>query len=220
MALSFHLEPARGVSFEEASLTEPLAVTLHAAKTAGKGTTVAVMGLGPIGLLVTQWAKLMGATTVIGVDRNQHRFDIAKQMGIADCIDTREKEAPQAIRELTDDAGADIVFECSGSEELQQQGILSAAKRGKIVVLGNPTKSLFIDQQLYARIVRNEITLTGSWSSLIHNGEWAEALDAIKRKDIQALPVITHGFHLSETSHVIADMFYKRFEFSKVNLYL
>ena len=208
-----------GISFEEAAMTEPASVTLHANRISGVGDTVAIMGLGPIGLMAAQWAKVLGAKKVVGVDRHEHRFVVAKQVGVDNCIDTRDKDAVKEIIDMTNGVGADIVFECSGSDDLYSQGLLAAAKGGKIVVLGNPAKSFAIDQAVYSCILRRELTITGSWSSLTSSKEWHEALDAIKAKKKNVLPVITHGFHLSEAAQVIEDMHFKRFEFSKVNFY-
>ena len=208
-----------GVSFEQAMMTEPTAVTLHANRIAGPGEIVAIMGLGPIGLMTAQWAKVLGAKKVIGVDRNEIRFKIGKKIGIDEFVDTRDTEASIAIYELTDGLGADIVFECSGSDELQVQSILSAAKDGKVVILGNSIKNFILDQNAYSRILRREITIKGSWNSLINEKEWDESLHAMKEKKIDPLPVITHSFHLSEARQVVEDMHFKRFEFSKVGFY-
>lgn len=208
-----------GVSFEAASMTEPSAVTLHANRIAGNADTVAVMGLGPIGLMTAHWAKAIGAKKVIGVDRNKHRLIAGKSIGIDELVDTRETEAYKAVNELTDNAGAQVVFECSGSDELQTQGILSAAKGGKVVILGNPLKNFVLDANAYSRILRRELAIMGSWSSMTQNNEWHESLQAIKEKKIDPTHVITHGFHISESRQVIEDMHFKRFEFSKVNFY-
>ncbi|MBI2578455.1 MAG: galactitol-1-phosphate 5-dehydrogenase [Candidatus Aenigmarchaeota archaeon] len=209
----------RGVSFEEAVMTEPAAVTLHAHRITGNSETVAVMGLGPIGIMTAQWARTLGAKKIICVDRNDHRFKIAKTLGLDHLVDTRDAEASTAINEATDGSGADTVFECSGSDELQTQSVLSAAKGGKVVFLGNPMKNFILDQSAFSRILRREISITGSWNSLTSANEWDESLNAIKEKKINPLPVITHGFHLSEAKQVIEDMHFKRFEFSKVSFY-
>lgn len=207
-----------GVSFEEAFMTEPAAVTLHANRLSGPTETAVIMGLGPIGLMAAQWAKLSGAK-VIGVDRNDHRFRIGKQVGIDEFVDTRHGEVYKAVEELTNGIGADVIYECSGSDELQAQSILSAAKGGKVILLGNPIKNLMLDPNAYSRILRRELAVIGSWSSLTSTKEWEESLQAMKEKKIDPLPLITHGFHLSEAKHVMEDMHHKRFEFSKVNFY-
>ena len=213
----------KGISSEQAAMTEPASVALHGIKVAeldAQCETAVIMGLGPIGLMTVQWAKIFGIKTVIGVDRNEHRFRIAKEIGTNHVIDTRDSEASVTINDLTNKDGADIIFECSGSDELQTQSILSAAKGGKIVILGNPAKNLAIDKDAYSRILRREITITGSWSSMIgQKNEWEESLRAMKEGKIDPIPVITHGFHLSEAKQVMEDMHFKKFEFSKVHFY-
>lgn len=213
----------KGISSEQAAMTEPASVALHGIKVAGFDKdceTAVIMGLGPIGLMTIQWLKFLGVKNVVGVDRHEHRFRIAKEIGMNQAIDTRDSEASTAINELTNKDGADIIFECSGSDELQTQSILSAAKGGKIIILGNPVKNLALDKEAYSRILRRELTIIGSWSSMIgQKNEWEESLRAIKDGNIDPLPIITHGFHLSEAKKIMEDMHFKRFEFSKVHFY-
>lgn len=212
----------KGLSFEEAAMIEPVSVALHAVKLAeaGDAETAVIMGLGPIGLMTAQWARAHGVSKVIGVDRNEHRFRIAKEIGIDHVVDTREAEASQAVKDLTDGEGSELIFECSGSDDLQIQSIFAASKAGKIIILGNPLKNLALGADAYSRILRGEITIKGSWNSVLFpKSEWQEALDAMQSRKIDTVPVITHGFHLSEAPQVFQDMHYKRFEFSKVQFY-
>lgn len=204
------------VSFDEGSMIEPASVALHANKLAGRGSIVVVLGLGPIGQMALQWAKIFGAETVIGVDRHDNRIRIAKQLGVDHIINTRNVTVAEAIDELTRGAGADVVFECSGSEELQKLGIRCAAKRGKMIVIGNPMTDMLAEKELFSRIVRREILITGSWSSLTANKEWEESVRYIKDKRIHITPVITHKVHLDDGERILDDMFNKRFEFCKV----
>ncbi len=204
------------VSFDEGSMIEPASVALHANKLAGRGNAVVVLGLGPIGQMTLQWAKIFGAETVVGVDRHDDRIAIAKKLGVDHVIDTRNVTATEALGEITRGAGADVVFECSGSEELQKLGIRCASKRGKVIVVGNPMGDLLTEKDLFSRIVRREILITGSWSSLTANKEWDESVRYIKDKRIHALPVITHKVHLGDGERILDDMFNKRFEFCKV----
>lgn len=208
-----------GVSFEEAAMTEPASVALHAVRTAGKAETAVIMGLGPLGILVAQWAKSYGVKTVIGIDRNDNRLELAKSLGVDSIIDTRESEASYAVSQITQGAGADVVFECSGSDDLQIQAFLSAAKGGKIVLVGNPARNLVLEPPIYSLILRRELSLSGSWNSLSSENEWSEALNAMKEKRINTVPLITHTYHLSEAPQIIFDMHFRRFLFSKVQFY-
>lgn len=204
------------ISFDEASMTEPSSVGLHANKVSGRGENIMIMGLGPIGFFTAQWAKIFGSQHVIGVDRHDQRFKIARKAGIHEFIDSRDQEISQAVKDMTGGYGADIIFECSGSAELQKEAIMSCAKRGKVVLLGNPTNDLVLNKDIYSMILRRELSIIGSWSSLISTKEWNQSLEHMSQKKINAGAVITHNFHISEAKNVIEDMHHKRFEFSKV----
>ena len=74
----------QGVTLEEAAMTEPAAVALHAvrrAQTSLAGKTVAIFGAGPIGLMTAQWARIMGATTVFLFDIVAEKLALAKRLG-------------------------------------------------------------------------------------------------------------------------------------------
>ena len=218
------------VNFQKASLTEPSAVALHAFKRAGRLEnidTVAIFGLGPIAYLVGLWAKFFGIKQVIGITRSDHRLEMGKTLGIDQLIDTRVvlKEnhvntiASERIYELTNGKGADLIFECSGSNIMQPQTIISAAKSAQIIVLGNPTHSLKLDREIYSMILRKEITIKGSWSSTVApNNEWAEVLDIFSKGVFDPTPIITHTFDLDQIDTVIPDMYFKRFDYTKVTL--
>ena len=216
------------VDYEKASLTEPAAVALHAFKIAGKldgVETVAIFGLGPIAYLVGLWAKFYGVKQVIGIARSDHRLDLAKAIGFDNLIDTREivqedhvnTVAADKILELTNGEGVDLTFECSGSNVLQPQTILSAAKSAKIIILGNPTHSLKLDRDIYSMVLRKELTIKGSWSSCVTpKNDWAEVLDIINKGDFDPSIIVTHTFELEQIKSVIEDMYFKNFDYSKV----
>lgn len=102
------------------------------------GASVAVFGLGGIGLNVVQGARLAGATRIIGIDINPVRREQGKRFGLTDFIDTREGDPVATIHALTG-GGADYAFECAGSTRLMQQAVDSTRIGwGTTVVLGVP----------------------------------------------------------------------------------
>ena len=102
------------------------------------GSTVAVFGLGGIGLNVVQGARLAGATRIIGVDINPLRHEQGKRFGLTDFIDARQTDAVAAIQAMTG-GGVDYAFECAGSVKLMQQAFDSTRIGwGSTVVLGVP----------------------------------------------------------------------------------
>ncbi|KAJ6731147.1 alcohol dehydrogenase [Salix viminalis] len=103
------------------------------------GSTVAIFGLGSIGLAVAEGSRICGATKIIGVDVNQEKFELGKKFGITDFVNVGEcgdKPVSQVINEMTG-GGADFCFECVGLASLMEQAYASCRKGwGKTIILG------------------------------------------------------------------------------------
>jgi S-(hydroxymethyl)glutathione dehydrogenase/alcohol dehydrogenase len=102
------------------------------------GSTVAVFGLGGIGLAVVIGAVMAGASRIIGIDVNPEKFAIARQLGATDCINPREHDAPiqQVIIDLTE-GGVDYSFECIGNVEVMRAALESCHKGwGESTIIG------------------------------------------------------------------------------------
>ncbi|TVU37821.1 hypothetical protein EJB05_11161, partial [Eragrostis curvula] len=108
------------------------------------GSTVAVFGLGTVGLAVAQGAKMCGAKRIIGVDLNPDKFEIGKRLGVTDFVnpnDTAEKPVSEVIKEMTG-GGADYCFECIGSAPAMAEAFRSSRTGwGKTVILGTDGKA-------------------------------------------------------------------------------
>mmetsp|Transcript_34828 Transcript_34828/g.55450 ORF Transcript_34828/g.55450 Transcript_34828/m.55450 type:complete len:390 (+) Transcript_34828:65-1234(+) len=95
-------------------------------------SSVAVFGLGAVGLAVIQGAKAVGATTIIGVDVNPKKYEIAKKLGATDCINPKDYDKPvqQVLVEMSPTKfGFDYTFDCTGNTEVMRSA-LEAAHRG------------------------------------------------------------------------------------------
>jgi S-(hydroxymethyl)glutathione dehydrogenase/alcohol dehydrogenase len=95
-------------------------------------SSVAVFGLGAVGLAVVQGAKAVGATTIVGVDTNPKKFDIAKKLGCTDCINPKDFDKPiqQVLVEKSPTKfGFDYTFDCTGNTDVMRSA-LEAAHRG------------------------------------------------------------------------------------------
>ena len=132
------------MSFEQASISEPLAIGLYAARLAGdvKGKNIAILGSGPIGLSVLAGVRLAGAGNVYLTDKLDERLTIACKSGAAgtynishqDVVEEIEKQNPQML---------DIVFECCGQQEALNQAINLLKPGGKLMIVGIPEFSRF-----------------------------------------------------------------------------
>lgn len=128
------------------------------------GSTVVIFGLGSIGLAVAEGARLCGATKIIGVDINSDKFEIGKQFGITDFVNSKscgDKPVSQVIIEMTN-GGADYCFECVGLGTLVQEAFACCRKGwGKTVVLGvdKPGAQLNLSTR---EVLMSRKTLTGA----------------------------------------------------------
>ena len=99
------------------------------------GANVVVIGCGGVGLSTVQGARLRGAGKIIAVDTQAWKFDLARQLGASDCIDSSENDAVAAVHDLTG-GGADFVFECIGLVPTVQQAIAMTGRGGTSVLVG------------------------------------------------------------------------------------
>ncbi|MES1946194.1 alcohol dehydrogenase GroES-like protein [Salinisphaera sp. C84B14] len=103
-----------------------------------EGSTVAVFGLGAIGLSVIQGARMANASRIIAIDINPSKFDFAKQLGATECVNPKDYDDPiqQVIIELTD-GGVDYSFECIGNVNIMRAALECAHKGwGESTIIG------------------------------------------------------------------------------------
>jgi L-iditol 2-dehydrogenase len=186
-----------GVSFEEAAMTEPLTTALYGIEKLGitKGDSVAVLGCGPIGLLVVQLAKNEGASTVFCTDIKDYNLKIAGQFG-ATCINARKENAAKKIMESTGGLGVDRVIETSGAKPSVMSTFEIAKKGGKIVQLGILTEPISIS--LWYQFMTKDLELAGFSSGQFEPRLYRKGLELISKGKISVKPIITHTLPLTK----------------------
>ncbi|KAL2339942.1 hypothetical protein Fmac_007882 [Flemingia macrophylla] len=129
-----------------------------------KGSTVAVFGLGTVGLAVVVAAKQRRASKIIGIDLNPEKFELGKRFGVTDFVnpsDCEEKSVSEVIKEMTD-GGADYCFECIGLASTMADAFNSSRNGwGKTIILGVEMHGLPLILNLYA--LMGGKTVTGSF---------------------------------------------------------
>jgi len=163
------------------------------------GETVAVFGPGPAGLIAVQLARLAGAGRVILCGTRPERLALGKRLGAHSVIDVRRERAPEAIRELTGGAGADVGFEAAGTAGAFADLLESLRPQGRAVlygVHGAPLPDFAVDQ-----VVLRDLTLYGALPDRTGWGELIE-LAAARRLDLASL--ITHRFPLEHAAEAVA----------------
>ena len=213
-----HLPPEIG--FEEAALTEPASVALHALRR-GKidaGDKVIIFGAGPIGLFCAQWALIMGAFPLV-VDIVDEKLEVAKSLGIFSVFNSLKENLLERIMDETEGRGADVAVEAAGVSKTVIQCIELVRKRGKIILLGNIKGSTVLEEKFLSLILRKELNLYGSWNSdftELPKNEWKITLEQMKKGKLQCKSLISHRFKLSEGVEVFKKLNQDKKKFHKV----
>lgn len=154
------------MTYEEAALSEPLGTAVHAIRYAqiDVGDTVAVVGSGPLGIMLARLAHLQGARVIL-VGKGDERLKVATDFGVNEIIDILDVSDPsdriQAVKELTDGGrGADVVIEAVGKPEAWEEALQMGRKAAKIVFFGGCSKGTSITVDTYL-LHYTELTLYG-----------------------------------------------------------
>ncbi len=121
------------MSFDEAAMLEPLAVTVHAVKRFSpvKGAKAAVLGCGPIGILLIQSLKALGAAEVFATDVSDYRLKLAAELGADYTVNTKEKDFSEEFLKAFGPDKADVIFECAGC--IMIESAFPGKKRTKLI---------------------------------------------------------------------------------------
>lgn len=155
------------VSFEQGALFEPATVALHGLLRVPYegGKTVAVLGGGPIGMFVAQWARIFGAREIVVFDIADERLKLGRRLGATAGIHTLEDGFLDKAMELTFGRGYDYVFETAGNTVTMKLAFALAANKANVCFVGTPTKELSFTVEEWENLNRREFNLTGSWMS-------------------------------------------------------
>jgi (R,R)-butanediol dehydrogenase/meso-butanediol dehydrogenase/diacetyl reductase len=149
------------VTDDMGAFVEPLAVALHAVNRSGlrPGDTAAVIGAGPIGLLVTCAALAVGARQVFVVEPMKARRELAARLGAAAVFETGGEDAGKAMGALTDGLRADVAFDCVGIQASFDTAVATTGRRAAICVVGLALKPVSVP---FIRLWGHEKTVTFS----------------------------------------------------------
>ena len=155
------------VPYEQAAMFEPSTVALHGLLHAGYkgGGTVAVLGMGTIGIFTLQWAKILGAEKTVAFDIDNSRLELAKRMGADETVNTLEPDYKDRALEITSGRGFDAVFESAGSPVTMKMAFALAGNKAKLCFIGTPHNDMTFTPAEWENMNRKEFTLTGSWMS-------------------------------------------------------
>ena len=191
-----HFMPS-SMSFDECAVTEPLCVALHAVTDRIRlrpGDAVAIFGMGPVGLLALQTAKLYGPSKIIAVDLAESiRLKMAKDLGADHTVASKNEEVTSRIFDYTDGQGVDVCIDAAGSNAALRAALKVTKKSGQILVIGTHAKPEEID---VGEAVTKQLAMIGSFSHTW--ATWETALKLLEEAKISTKALITHTYPLSD----------------------
>lgn len=170
------------------------------------GETLAIFGMGVVGLILVQLAKMSGARKVIAVDPIEKRLGYAKKVG-ADIIlnPAKTEDLALEVRRITENRGADVVIECSGSPKALHEAIRTACFQGIVVVVSyygaKESRELFLGEEFHhnrIRIISSQAAginpnLSPRWTTERKTRAAFDLLPSLKLKEM-----ITHIFSFKD----------------------
>ncbi len=182
-----------------ASLCEPLACCVHSMSMGNVNLAddVVVIGVGIMGALHIQLAKLRGAR-VIACEIDEKRLEVAKQMGADVLVNSKETNAVEKIKELTQNRGADVVFCTAAHVDLAAQAVAMTGKLGKCVLYSSfhPKKPIDLDVNA---VHYSEMIITGSVNPMIK--DFLVATKLLSSKLVNVEPVISEVVPFDKLEH-------------------
>lgn len=181
------------MTFEEGAMIEPLAVAVHAVKRVGDitGKKVAVLGAGPIGILLVQTLKAFGAAEVLVTDVSDLRLKLAKACGADYAFNTREVEFGQVVVECFGPDKADLIYDCAGNNITMGQAIQNARK-GSIIVL----VAVFAGMATVDLAKLNDSELDLYTTMMYRHDDYIDAIRIVSEGKVNLKPLVSKHFPL------------------------
>jgi len=182
-------------TYADGAMLEPLGIAIHAVDL-GKlkaGMTVGVFGCGPIGLLIIQVARAMGATNIIATDKLLHRVDAAKSFGAHHAFLAEDNRELGEIRAATNERGVDVAFEAAGVQDAVDAAFAAVLPGGKVILAGIPDKE---ETSFSASIARRKGLTIKLVRRMKHT--YPRAIELVSNGLVDVRSLVTHRFPLEQ----------------------
>ena len=191
------------VSFEEGSQTEPTACCLRGLRKAGVsvGDSVAVYGVGPVGLTHVQLLKCLGAGPVYAIDVIKKRREFATKLGADLTFDPTTDDVPKTISLLTGGLGVDYAIVATANLKALESAFVTVRKGGMVLLFGAPTRGSSMSLDMSKMFLR-EVRFQSSYST--SETEMQMAIQLIESRRIRPSEIITDRFPLSRAIEALA----------------
>ena len=180
-----------GMTYSQGAMLEPLAVTVHAAKRFPdlKGARAVVLGCGPIGILLVQSLKALGAAQVLATDISDARLALAKELGADYVVNTMNEDYAAALTAAFGPDRADVIYECAGTDITMDQAIQNARKGSTIILVAVFGKRANVD---LAKLNDSELDL--NTSMMYRHEDFVDAIRFVQEGKIRLEPLQSARF--------------------------
>jgi S-(hydroxymethyl)mycothiol dehydrogenase len=171
-----------------------------------RGESVAVIGCGGVGTAAIAGAALAGATTIIAVDLDTEKLATAQRLGATHTVNSKDRDPVEAIRELTDGNGADLVIDAVGIEPTFKQAFQARDLAGRVVLVGVPDPGTTIDLPLDEIFSRGGSIKSAWYGDTLPSRDFPMLVDQYKlgRLDLDAF--VTERIELDEVDQAFETM--------------
>lgn len=172
--------------------------------------------------MLALWAQIWGAGRILLVDIDEAKLAFAQRLGITNTCNAAVTDTVAWVHEQTDGRGADVTIEGAGSSISFENAMHTTRPFGKVILMGNPAGDMKLTQKGYWEILRNNLTLIGTWNSYYANlpvNEWQLVLNFIASGKLRLDPLITHRVPIEGIGDAL-QMIRDRSEFSVKVMYI
>jgi len=167
------------------------------------GSSVVILGPGPVGLFVLAFALLSGATEaiVLGTKQDARRFELCRKMGATEVMtvdDSTLEDRLERVRALTGGLGADAVLECTGSARAAEEGVKYVRPCGRYLIPGIATPVGTVPISLFEDLARKNVSIQGVWVS--DTSHLYRAIRLVLSGRFPCHELVTHTFPLDQAT--------------------
>ncbi|MBI3841901.1 MAG: alcohol dehydrogenase catalytic domain-containing protein [Thaumarchaeota archaeon] len=190
------------MSFDEAAMIEPLACCVRAWNKINvkKGDSVAIIGVGPTGMMHVMLSKVYGIENIFCLDINDFRLDFAKKFAITESIKSTDLAAKEKIFSKTQNRGADVVIVSTSNLGAITQAIDLVRKGGTIILFGVPSRDASLSLDI-SKIYSKEISIIPSYAA--SDSDTLSAFKLIHENLVDVKRLITHRFDLIDSNKAL-----------------
>lgn len=206
------IELPETIRIQEAAVLEPASVALHAVRrlilSESGCCTAALFGLGTIGIMIAQWLHIFGLHNLYAVSHDAGHGALMKKIASKDfeSVNIDKTQNPAIQKKQEDDAvswildqtkgeGAAIAIDCIGTSASLEHCLNCVMPGGQVLIVGNPPDNISLSKEIYWKILRKQIRITGTWnSSFFHStdDDWHKVIEMCRNGEFCISGLITH----------------------------